>query len=407
MDNSKRISMAYGIFHGLRMLPGAINVIFLLSTGITLGEIAILQFIFSLSVFLFEIPTGVISDYISRKISVLIGMFLFVLYYLCLTKSPNLYYLYPGQLIFAIGTCLLSGAFEGWLLFTVKCEYPNSMNMVDHYNQLRGEINFWVTMCAGPLGSLIVYFSLENYRIVYYICIVFILIILMIIRKIPEVNYKKKGKIIFTKYINKILKDVKELFKRKEIALFFLVQGCFVITYQVVFFYWQPYFGKIVEMNKEIPKIFQVKEILLGVVFFCYSLGRALIVNFSRKKFKDSNPFNVSFLCVGVASIAMLLFSYSFNIWNIYIYILLFSIIQGTIALSSILLESQFIKKIPEDIVSSMLSFSSSISRVFAMGTLLILSKYLKPENLQLFFKGTIIIYIGIIACIFYLKKED
>lgn len=99
----------------------------------------------------------------------------------------------------------------------------------------------------------------------------------------------------------------------------------------------------------------------------------------------------------------MFFFTSSLN--GIYLYIILFSIIQGAISLTSILIESQFIKMIPSDIIPSVLSAINALTRIFAMIVLLFLSKTITDQTLQLFFKGTTLAYLFVIIKTLSLKK--
>lgn len=57
-----------------------IRVLYLIRFGVLEQEISFLKVVFSLSIVLFEIPTGVISDKVSRKTSLKLGSILFSLH---------------------------------------------------------------------------------------------------------------------------------------------------------------------------------------------------------------------------------------------------------------------------------------------------------------------------------------
>ena len=67
---SEKVTLLYGLFNGARMLIGAVNVLFLLSKGVHLSEIAQLQLIYSVSVYLltedFPVQPDVISVIIAK-----------------------------------------------------------------------------------------------------------------------------------------------------------------------------------------------------------------------------------------------------------------------------------------------------------------------------------------------------
>ena len=51
------------------LIVGPILVLYMLSKGLNYTEIMLLQSIFSITITIFEVPTGVIADRISRKFS--------------------------------------------------------------------------------------------------------------------------------------------------------------------------------------------------------------------------------------------------------------------------------------------------------------------------------------------------
>lgn len=67
------------------------------------------------SVLLFEVPTGVVADAVSRRLSVLIGMFLtgggFLLY-----AVPSFPVVLVGQVVWGVGATFISGANVAWLV---------------------------------------------------------------------------------------------------------------------------------------------------------------------------------------------------------------------------------------------------------------------------------------------------
>ena len=67
------------------------------------------------SVLLFEVPTGVVADAVSRRLSVLIGTFLtgvgFLMY-----AVPSFPVVLLGQVVWGVGATFISGANVAWLV---------------------------------------------------------------------------------------------------------------------------------------------------------------------------------------------------------------------------------------------------------------------------------------------------
>lgn len=67
------------------------------------------------SCFLFEIPTGVVSDLYSRRRSVLIGMFLYGLGFLMEGALPWFAPVLLAQVVWGCGDTFITGALEAWI----------------------------------------------------------------------------------------------------------------------------------------------------------------------------------------------------------------------------------------------------------------------------------------------------
>jgi hypothetical protein len=67
----------------------SIRVIYMLSYSISEGEISLLKGLYTLIITLAEIPTGIVSDRISRKLSLQISAILFMLHAVFYIIMPN------------------------------------------------------------------------------------------------------------------------------------------------------------------------------------------------------------------------------------------------------------------------------------------------------------------------------
>lgn len=65
--------------------------------------------------FLGGIPTGIVADTYSRRLSVIIGVFLTGLGFILEGSVPNFYAILVAQVLWGIGHTFISGALEAWL----------------------------------------------------------------------------------------------------------------------------------------------------------------------------------------------------------------------------------------------------------------------------------------------------
>ncbi len=87
--------------------------------GLSFTQMMVLQSWFSFWLFVLEVPTGVVADCLSRKMSIMLGTVAITLGALVYGSLPNFYIFLGGEFIFALGFALLSGASEAWLYDTL------------------------------------------------------------------------------------------------------------------------------------------------------------------------------------------------------------------------------------------------------------------------------------------------
>jgi len=88
--------------------------LFLIGQGLSEFEANLVNTFFMLSVFLFEIPTGVVADVLGRKISTISGILFNILGSLFYFLGGRFLHFVLAEMTVAVGRCLISGAFEAW-----------------------------------------------------------------------------------------------------------------------------------------------------------------------------------------------------------------------------------------------------------------------------------------------------
>lgn len=89
---------------------------------ISLTQVQILQSWFMLWIFVLEIPTGAVADYLGRKYSLALGAFMIVFSTLIYGSIPKFEVFLFAEFLFAIGAALTSGADEALLYDALKEE---------------------------------------------------------------------------------------------------------------------------------------------------------------------------------------------------------------------------------------------------------------------------------------------
>jgi DHA3 family tetracycline resistance protein-like MFS transporter len=85
------------------------------TVGLTALQLVLVGTTLELSVFLFEIPTGVVADVYSRRLSIIIGLFLIGAGFLVEGAIPSFEAVLLCQVLWGIGYTFTSGATEAWI----------------------------------------------------------------------------------------------------------------------------------------------------------------------------------------------------------------------------------------------------------------------------------------------------
>ena len=103
-----------------------LNLVFMVEVaGLDPLQMVLVGTVLELSVFLFEIPTGVVADVVSRKLSVVIGHALMGLGFLVLALWPTFTVILVSQVIWGVGATFISGAYAAWLSAEIGVDRAN------------------------------------------------------------------------------------------------------------------------------------------------------------------------------------------------------------------------------------------------------------------------------------------
>lgn len=84
--------------------------------GLSALQLVLVGTTMEVTAFLFEIPTGIVADVYSRRLSTIIGVFLIGVAYLVEVSVPRFEALLIGNIIWSIGYTFTSGAYQAWLV---------------------------------------------------------------------------------------------------------------------------------------------------------------------------------------------------------------------------------------------------------------------------------------------------
>lgn len=230
----------YQFFISLQLFSAVLVPFFTDWGGITQGRIQLLQSWFMLWIFILEIPTGAVADYIGRKQSLFIGSLVGIIAMLIYGSIPNFQIFLVAEFLFAVAIAFESGANEALLYDALKAEGKE-----DQSKRIFGKAHTFhllALLIAAPIGSLVASKLGLNFPMILTAIPAFIASIIVLTIKEP----KYKSKISESKrYINIVKDGFKALVKNKELKKLTL-NSLFVSSaaYFVIWFY-QPLLIKI------------------------------------------------------------------------------------------------------------------------------------------------------------------
>ena len=111
---------AFSFFKELFFVSAVLVVFFTDWGGIPLVKVQILQAWFVAWIFILEVPTGLVADYIGRKQSLILGALIFAFGVLIFSFSPNFHLFLLAEMLLAAGMALVSGADEAFIYDSLK-----------------------------------------------------------------------------------------------------------------------------------------------------------------------------------------------------------------------------------------------------------------------------------------------
>ena len=184
--------------------------------NMTNSQVTLLFFCYTLSVFIFEIPTGLLSDKIGEKKSLLIGSLL-----VCISTSfflfGNFILIFIGELLFGISRTFFSGSFESYIFHYTKIYDEKYGNILSKAYTCQ-----WIALCFSFIGCSIIS-KITSLRYVFFFTLslnIFCLISSFFIPKIEKQNKSRYLNIFVNGIID--LKSNKQLLSSAIFNAFFL-----------------------------------------------------------------------------------------------------------------------------------------------------------------------------------------
>lgn len=223
-NKTDRLIYIYKFFAWFHMFSAVLIPFFTMWAKLSVFQFMFLESWCMLCMLIFEIPTGGIADYLSRKASLQLGLAIQMIGFVIYVSVPNFYMYMLGEFVVALGFSLISGAEESFIYDTVMAQGREDESM----KVLGRAESFGLAgiMVAAPVGSFIAGRLGLSYPM-FLMCIPLgIALILLSFMKEPVLSKKKK---IQNSYFGTIKSGILFFYKHNAIKVLAL-DGIIITT---------------------------------------------------------------------------------------------------------------------------------------------------------------------------------
>jgi len=215
---------------------GNILVIYYLTKGFNYAQIGTAIAIATIGTFLFEVPTGVVGDKISRKTSVLTGLALYPIGTLILILLKNFPMLIVYSIITPLAVAFISGSLQAWLFDNLK-----HLGREKEYRQLMKDIKtitLPISATTVAIGGILA--QLYGFTLPLILTLILEIITLIVAYTIPEYEFQKPER----SYLTHTLQSFKEI-RRPELLWLIILSITIVMATNQFRQFFEPYLGNI------------------------------------------------------------------------------------------------------------------------------------------------------------------
>lgn len=155
-------------FWGNLFFERSLWMIYLHGKGFTMSEISLFQIGLNISMFIFEMPSGIVADRFGRKTAMLLGSLFTIVYFIGMLFANSVFSIFLFFVIYGFGIALLSGT-EQSLIYD-ELLYKRKRNL---YHKIIAQYNF-ISISALAFSSFLggVIAEHNNWDLIFYLGIV-------------------------------------------------------------------------------------------------------------------------------------------------------------------------------------------------------------------------------------------
>ncbi|MCF7911097.1 MAG: MFS transporter [Candidatus Cloacimonetes bacterium] len=280
-----KVFLYYKFFNNM-LIIGPVLMLFLLWKGLSYTNIMVLQSLSALSVLLFEVPTGIVSDKITRHLALFMGSLLCFMGLLLYILGHCFFVFAVAEIVFGLGMTFTSGS-DTSLLY----ESLVKLDRKKEYQTILGK-SMSIMFIGQGIGAVISSLLYKINPLIPFIISLGFLIVAMV----TSTFFKDQGRHKSTgNYLSHIIHSGREVFTKKRIlwALgFAVIMG---IASRCSFWLYQPYF-----------EVIKLDVAWFGVAFLFFNIAAASSSHYLVKKFKDVRPRRLLLVLLFIMGISFL-----------------------------------------------------------------------------------------------------
>jgi len=282
LNNIQRIRLIYMFgYNCFFILP--VLVLYYNYKGLSTGDFFLLQSIFSIIVFIIEIPTGYIADIYSRKRVIIISVFLWLIGLALLLSADSFISFALAETVMAFSRAFLSGTLQAYLYDALALQ-----NEKDKALNEQGKLEAYA-LASTAISSLVGGFLFHTYKpLPIIISIIFCIIGTIISLTLPNIKEEKKK----IHGIKNKLKDISEITKfatkyNQELKLLMFYPAIIFSATSILFWFIQTYletlgvsynyFGVIMFITLSMKSLFAYNADKINIKF---GLARIIVTMF-------------------------------------------------------------------------------------------------------------------------------
>lgn len=203
-------------------LIAPIMIPFFESFGLTATQIFITESVYAITILLFEVPSGYLSDVIGRRKTLIIGAFFLPLGLIVYSFGTAFWMFIIAEFILAISASCRSGTGSAMIYDTLK-----NLKKQSDYKKIEGNAHFYARIGSGLAAISGGFFASIFLRLPFYINIFFGILMGIVAFLFVEPRRKK---LKCTGHIATIKDVIKKSLKNKQIRMLIILSGLFKAT---------------------------------------------------------------------------------------------------------------------------------------------------------------------------------